>query len=115
MLTAAILALIAVAIAFWFINGRLRMGGNLRTASNVVSGLIVVGVVLWLINTYIPMANSIKVILNIVVVIATCVGVLRAFELWSEIVSFWRRLIHGRRFNPSGREGVREPFESHQH
>jgi len=52
----------------------------------VVLMLIVVGILLGLINTYIPMAGSIKAILNIVVVVATCVGVLRAFGLWNKIV-----------------------------
>jgi len=62
----------------------------IRTPMKVVLGLIVVGMALWLINMYVPMAGSIKAILNIVVVVATCVGVLQAFGLWTRTVALWR-------------------------
>ena len=39
------------------------------------------------------MAGAIKAILNIVVVVATCVGVLQAFDLWGGIVKLWSDLI----------------------
>jgi len=65
-----------------------------RTILNVVLGLIIVGVLLWAINTYVPMAGSIKDILNVVVVIATCVGVLQAFGLWSRVVGLWGTLMN---------------------
>ena len=60
----------------------------------VVGLLIVVGVLLWLVNTYIPMAGVIKAILNIVVVIATCVAVLKAFGLWGDVVKLWTDVTH---------------------
>jgi predicted membrane protein len=66
----------------------------IRPILNVVVGLIIVGVVLWSINTYVPMAGSIKAILNFVVVIATCVGVLQAFGLWSRVVGLWSTLMN---------------------
>jgi predicted membrane protein len=66
---------------------------QMKTILSIVLALIVVGVALWLVNTYIPMAGAIKAILNIVVVIATCVGVLQAFGLWSGIVKLWSDLI----------------------
>ena len=69
---------------------------GVRTVVNLVLGLIVVGVALLLINSYIPMAGSIKAILNIVVVVATCVGVLQAVGLWSEVVRLWNNLTHRR-------------------
>jgi len=50
--------------------------------------------VLWLINTYVPMAGSIKAILNIFVVVATCVGVLQAVGLWSQVVRLWGSITH---------------------
>ena len=65
-----------------------------RTILNVVLGLIIIGVLLWAVNTYVPMAGSIKDILNIVVVIATCVGVLQAFGLWSRVVGLWSTLMN---------------------
>jgi predicted membrane protein len=57
---------------------------------NLVVALIIVGIALWLINTFIPMAESIKTILNIVVVVATCVLVLQALGIWSQVVSMWK-------------------------
>jgi predicted membrane protein len=69
---------------------------QMKTILSIVLALIVVGVALWLVNTYIPMAGAIKAILNIVVVIATCVGVLQAFGLWSGIVKLWSDLISHR-------------------
>jgi hypothetical protein len=38
------------------------------------------------------MAGSIKAILNIVVVVATCIWVLRSFGLWGEIQRLWSNL-----------------------
>jgi len=38
------------------------------------------------------MAGSIKAILNIVVVVATCVRVLKAVGLWANVVSAWSKL-----------------------
>jgi predicted membrane protein len=69
---------------------------QMKTILSIVLALIVVGVALWLVNTYIPMAGAIKAILNIVVVIATCVGVLQAFGLWSGIVKLWSDLVSHR-------------------
>jgi len=51
--------------------------------------LIVVGVSLWIIDTYVPMASGIRAILNFVVFVATCIGILQAFGLWSGFVKFW--------------------------
>lgn len=70
-----------------------------RTVLRVVVALIIIGVALWLVNTYIPMAGSIRAILNVVVVLATCVGVLQAFGLWSEVRRLWNawtgnRMVH---------------------
>jgi predicted membrane protein len=76
----------------WIVNTRNAMPGNIKAIVNVVLGLIVVGIALWLINTYVPMAGVIKAILNIVVVVATCVGVLQAFGLWSPTVRLWSNL-----------------------
>jgi predicted membrane protein len=72
------------------------VSSSIKTALSVVLGLIAVGIGLWLVNTYIPMANSIRTILNIFVVLATCVFVLRAVGLWSEIVRLWDNLTHHR-------------------
>jgi predicted membrane protein len=91
-----LLALIAVGITVWLVNGYITIPKSIQTILNVVLGLIVVGIGLWLINTYIPMAGSIKAILNIVVVLATCVGVLQAVGLWSRVVKLWNDLISGR-------------------
>jgi len=64
----------------------------LKVIVNIVLALIVVGILLWLINTYIPMAGAIKAILNIVVVLATCVGILQALDLWEPVVRMARNL-----------------------
>jgi predicted membrane protein len=69
---------------------------QMKTILSIVLALIVVGIALWLVNTYIPMAGAIKAILNIVVVVATGVGVLQAFGLWSGIVKLWSDLISHR-------------------
>jgi len=95
-LLSVILALVAVGITMWLINGYITVPKNIQTVLNIVLGLIVVGIGLWLINTYIPMAGAIKAILNIVAVLATCVGVLQAFGLWSRVVGLWNDLISGR-------------------
>ena len=85
-------ALAVVGILTWLFNTRIPLAQNTRTLMNVVLGLIVVGMFLWLINTYVPMAGSILAILNIVVVVATCVRVLQAVGLWSEVVRLWSNL-----------------------
>jgi predicted membrane protein len=90
-------ALLVVAIIARLIHTRIAVPGNLKSILDVVLALIVVGIVLWLINTYVPMAGSIKAILNIVVVIATCVGVLQAVGLWTQIEKLWDDLIHNRK------------------
>ena len=84
-----VLTLAVVAAVAWLINNHFRMPVNIRLIMNIVLALLVVGMGLWLINTYVPMAGSIKAILNIVVVVATCVGVLQAVGLWSEVVRMW--------------------------
>src|SRR5258708_3802295 len=84
-----VLALAVVAIIAWLINSYVPVEENIRPIANVVLGLLVVGMALWLINSYVPMAGSIKTILNIVVVVASCVKVLQAVGLWSEIVRLW--------------------------
>jgi predicted membrane protein len=91
-----VLAMALVAVAAWLINTYAPMPGNIKTIVNVVLSLLVVGMVLWLINTYVPMAGSIKAILNIFVVVATCVGVLQAVGLWSEVVKIWGSLTRSR-------------------
>jgi predicted membrane protein len=90
-LTSAV-ALILVGISLWIINRYFPAAGKTKTVINIVLSLIVIGIVLWLINTYIPMAESIKAILNIFVVVATCVGVLQAVGVWSEIIRLWDNL-----------------------
>ncbi len=88
------MALTLVTLVAWLINTYVPMPGNMKTIANVVLALLVVGMVLWLINTYVPMAGSIKAILNIFVVVATCVGVLQAVGLWSQVVRLWGSLTH---------------------
>ena len=61
---------------------------------NLALTLIVIGMALWVINRFIPMAGSIKAILNIVVVAACCVGVLKQFGLWGNVVGLWDNLTH---------------------
>ena len=89
-------SLAAVGILAWLINRYITVPRNIKTILNVVLVLILVGMGLWLINTYVPMAGSIKAILNIVVVVATCVGVLQAVGLWSEVVMLWSNLTNRR-------------------
>lgn len=85
-----VLALAMVGLVAWFLNGRNGfVTGSARVVMNVVLTLIVVGVALWIVDTYVPMASGIKAILNIVVFVATCIGVLQAFGLWSGFVKFW--------------------------
>ena len=99
-------ALVLVAILAWCINvyrptaykttPDINIGvgdSNMKKVANLVLLLVVIGIFLWLINTYVPMAGSIKAILNIVVVVATCVLVLKVAGLWSEIVKMWNDLI----------------------
>ena len=89
-----LVALVLVAAIAYLTNAYLPLPPNIKEILNVVLGLIVVGMVLWLINTYVPMAGSIKAILNIVVVVASCVWVLQAFGLWSQIVRAWHNFTH---------------------
>jgi len=96
-LLSVVAALIVVALVAWLSRARVPMPENMRPIFNVVLWLMVVGIILWLINTYVPMAGSIKAILNIVVVVATCVGVLQAVGLWSQIVKAWHNLTTNRR------------------
>ena len=88
------IALASVAILAWILNAFIPLPQSMKKIINVVLALLVVGMALWLINSYVPMAGSIQAILNIVVVIATCVGVLQAFGLWSDIVSLWHGFTH---------------------
>jgi undecaprenyl pyrophosphate phosphatase UppP len=94
-LTIVVVAVV-VAILAQLVNKYIPMPENLKRIANVVLALIVVGMALWLINTYVPMAESIRTILNIVVVIATCVGVLQAVGLWSEVVRLWNNTLRHR-------------------
>src|SRR5215469_6431518 len=89
-------ALVMVVIIALIINRHVTVPTNIRIILNVILALIVVGIGLWLINTYVPMAGSIKAILNIVVVVATCVGVLQAVGLWTQVVNLWSNLRHHR-------------------
>ena len=92
-----LLALIVVGVVSWLINTYVPVEKNIRPIANVVLALLIVGMVLWLINSYVPMAGSIKAILNIVVVVATCVRVLQAVGLWSEVVRLWSNLTNRHR------------------
>ena len=87
-----VLALVLVGVVWQVVNTRVSLPASTKTILNVVFGLIIIGMVLWFVNTYIPMAGSIRAILNIVVVIATCVRVLQALGLWSEIRRVWDNL-----------------------
>ena|SRR5437660_12743285 len=91
-----LVALIVVGILAWLINRYIKVPSNVKTILNIVLALIVVGIALWLINTYVPMAGSIKAILNIVVVVATCVAVLQAVGLWTQVVRLWNNLTKNR-------------------
>jgi predicted membrane protein len=85
-------ALVAVGIVATLAMTRAAVPVTIRSTAGIVLALLIVGIVLWLINTYVPMAHSINVILNVVVVIATCVGILRATGLWPELTGAWERL-----------------------
>ncbi len=74
-------------------NAVMIRDSNLRKMINLVLLIIAIGIFLWLINTYVPMARSINAILNIVVVVATCVMVLKVAGLWDDIVRTWNHLI----------------------
>jgi len=88
-----VFGLVIVAVAAWlFNNNHAPMPENTRSILNIVLALLVVGMALWLINTYVPMAGSIKTILNILVVVVTCVRVLQAVGVWSEVVRIWTNL-----------------------
>jgi predicted membrane protein len=83
------IALGATAIVAWILNAFIPLPHSMKRVINVVLALLVVGMVLWLINSYVPMAGSIQAILNIVVIVATCVGVLQEFGLWTDVVRLW--------------------------
>jgi hypothetical protein len=87
-----VFALIAVGVIAWLVNTSVPVPPSVKGIINIILALIVVGMALWLINTYVPMAGSIKAILNIVVVVATCVRILQAVGVWSEIVRLWSNL-----------------------
>ena len=87
-----LVTLVLVGFVAWLINIYRPMPEATRRILNVVLALIVVGMFLWLVNTYVPMAGSIKAILNLVVVVATCVRVLQAVGLWSQVVRLWSSL-----------------------
>lgn len=89
-----VVTLIVVAVLAWLVNQYIPPAARVKTILNVVLALIIVGIALFLINTYIPMAASIRAILNIVVVVATCVGVLQAVGLWSEVERLWGNFTH---------------------
>jgi len=86
-----LLTLTVIALIAWFVNTT-PVAEGLKSFANIVVSLIVVGIVLWLINSYVPMAGSIKAILNVVVVVATCIWVLKAFGLWGEIERRWTNM-----------------------
>jgi len=44
--------------------------------------IVAVGVIAWLVNTYIPMEAMMKRVFNIVVVVATCIWLMKVFGLW---------------------------------
>ena len=50
--------------------------------------LLGAGMALWLVNTYVPMARGIKAVLNVVAVVVICVWLLKAFGLWTHVVSY---------------------------
>jgi undecaprenyl pyrophosphate phosphatase UppP len=69
----------------------------MKTLLYVVVALVVIGLGLYLIDTYVPMAGSIRAILNVVVFLATLVGVLQAFGLWTSVQRMWSDLTHRHR------------------
>ena len=92
-----VLSLIFVASIGWLIKSDyFPVPENIRPIVNIVLVLLVVEMLLWIINSYVPMAGSIKTILNIVVVVATCVRVLQAVGLWSQVVRIWHSLTRHR-------------------
>jgi predicted membrane protein len=93
-----VIALIVLGALVWLANTYVPSALGIRRIVNIVLALIVVGIFLWLIDAYIPMAGSIKTILNIVVVLATCVKVLQAVGVWSEVVRIWHNLTDHRAF-----------------
>jgi len=100
-----LIALIVVALVARFVNTSAEIPSEVKRVVNLVVALIIVGVTLWLINTFIPMAQSIKTILNIVVVVATCVFVLQALGVWTQMVrmskGMWARMTAPRSPEPS--------------
>lgn len=53
----------------------------------IVLTLIVIGVLLYLVNTYIPLEPMFKKLINIVVIIATCVWLLKIVGLWAYLTN----------------------------
>ena len=92
----AVVAIILLVILAWMMDRYVPADGETRTVLGLVLTLIVVGIGLWLTNSYIPMAKSIKAILNILVVVATCVFVLKATGVWIFIERTWNRLMERR-------------------
>jgi hypothetical protein len=85
----AVIVLLLVLGVAWLSKTYIPMPDGIRPVVDVVLALIVVGMVMYFINTYIPMAGAIRAILNIVVFLATCVGVLKALDLWDSTVRLW--------------------------
>lgn len=106
----AVVALIILVVLAWMMDRFAPAEGETRTILGLVFTLIVVGIALWLINTYIPMANSIKAILNVLVVVATCIYVLKATGVWTFIERTWNRLMERRAESPLSDE--ERPAES---
>jgi thiol:disulfide interchange protein len=92
----AAMAIILVVILAWLVDRYVPEEGKTRRVLGLVFALIAVGIGLWLINTYVPMAESIKAILNILVVVATCVYVLKATDVWIFVERTWNRLMERR-------------------
>lgn len=107
-----VIALILLVILAWMMDRFVPTEGKTRTVLGLVFLLIVVGIGLWLINTYIPMAKSIKAILNILVVVATCIFVLKTTGVWIFVERTWNRLmerrVESRSSNPFPRPISRE-------
>jgi len=87
-------ALVLSAFAWWLANTRAAFPQEIRKVVNIVAVLIWIGILLWLINMFVPMAPVIKAILNIVVVVATCVFILKAVGLWGNVVELWDSAVH---------------------
>jgi uncharacterized BrkB/YihY/UPF0761 family membrane protein len=110
-----VVAIVLLVILAWIVDRYVPAEGKTRTVLGLVFTLIVVGIGLWLINTYVPMAESIKAILNILVVVATCVYVLKATGMWVFIETTWNGMMERRadsRSQDSFPRSVPPPSES---